>query len=1314
MDKSRSSSYPNRSSAERVWRFASARCVSLLGVVGLTALSVLAPGCHEFDTERTPPPRGSVGQEMFGVICDRVSAQALREDLSGASFRAVCHKPFSGGYADTVDTSKLPPVATGLVDENDQPVSVEKQRKDRAKAIGRIEALARRRGDLIRAFDATFPEDEKIAIKDLDNADPTKSCGAPKKSGEGLLVDALADMLGRMGELYNDGTLPHSTQSLARVVAAFEKDEDAQLAWQRISARQGYRPIETALGAARPVVAYPGLRDFSNASLRLLSADSQPYEPNPRRDADGDRIPVAGPGNHALNKMLEVGHEELLAAEADETKPSPLTVRTDASGRVVISRPRDNLEMMQELLYTEDEAFVSGSSRYIVRRDSRGYAMIRGGAVPAPFVDADGDGLPDLDAVGRFKTSNGSVAPSPFSFPGAPDAARDRFDRATAGDGLLYEYIDTSRTFAAQMMKDMKPLVNSDPEAKHETLMDMMGGLPVVMGPRETRSKKYANKTIQFDGVRTKDSPMLDLVYALGAILGDKSADATLAMTKELFTTNARQTARVTGAMSAAFDIAAEHPEASIPRESTFWDENLDVMAKVAKEPGLLEDILKALAAPESAQLGTIFSKFASFKDEITYDENDINGTTYNITTKSKGEMKTPVDRSAPYTGKNRSALYRFLGLISDTMGVTACNKADAKVHALGLSVPGTFAECAVFKIENLGAFYLDAIANAGQYEPDAEIPRGTIYMRPAILRAPGTVTAMAGIIEDSSGLVGMWPAAGQIVAPTPKFLNRLVFFDLKNDTKNAKTKLFVGDLQGDRIGTSPCPERVIDDPSPDAKDARADGKVRGLRNCPSGQWLGEKGKNTLFTWEQFGFYDAIRPLLGAFVKHRREDLFLELSSIIYRHYPGKEATPEECRLADGKQCTREGMSSYEGLVAEAFAGDVIPALSALAKELENMAVKTCTATDASGACTAAGTRTVSGIEVAAQATRAALDPDYARSIKLTDRNGKTTTTRNDGTTVPQVTPAYLLTNALFSIDVAFDKYEEQNPNDKERRAGWRRARSQLVDQFLGTTGIRSNSAFANPSIPKMTPVIVDMLRAQLWAHCPRSFVAPYEKCTWAREELAAKAEETLAGPLVTAGVDVMDALRGDPEGRRETEKLLEYLLDAASKNDALASLLASANDMVQLLRDEKNLVPLYKVLAQAVDGSKYDDKGKLTEKSLVDAQMALLARLSGKYFDAEGNQVCSREIDPNQVLASVLGKVVTPIKDGDFKGQAPLEVIIDVIADVNREDPDEEYDGTLRQKDYAAVSKNVVDFLIDPESGLEQFYEVIRQGTKR
>ena len=79
----------------------------LIGAAGLACLAA-APGCsEEFDTSRQLPPRGTVGEEVYGVLCDRVAAQALREDLTGASFRDICHKPRNGDYANEVDASKL-------------------------------------------------------------------------------------------------------------------------------------------------------------------------------------------------------------------------------------------------------------------------------------------------------------------------------------------------------------------------------------------------------------------------------------------------------------------------------------------------------------------------------------------------------------------------------------------------------------------------------------------------------------------------------------------------------------------------------------------------------------------------------------------------------------------------------------------------------------------------------------------------------------------------------------------------------------------------------------------------------------------------------------------------------------------------------------------------------------------------------------------------------------------------------------------------------------------------------------------------------
>ncbi len=247
--------------------------------LGLFGLSVLVMGaCSDIDTSRQLPARGSVGEEVFGIFCDRVAGQVLREDLTGASFHAVCHK-VDGQYADTVDESLLPPPTSDAVDQQGNPVPIEKQQADRAYALSRIGALTRRRQDLIAAIDAVVP-DVKVPVKDVSNPDPTRSCDAPAASGEDSLPHALADMLSRFATLYDDGTLPHSTESLGELMDSIQASPDAQAAFARIGARLGYRPVATALGAARPAMAYPHLRDLANATLRVLSDHSDAYDPS--------------------------------------------------------------------------------------------------------------------------------------------------------------------------------------------------------------------------------------------------------------------------------------------------------------------------------------------------------------------------------------------------------------------------------------------------------------------------------------------------------------------------------------------------------------------------------------------------------------------------------------------------------------------------------------------------------------------------------------------------------------------------------------------------------------------------------------------------------------------------------------------------------------------------------------------------------------------------------------------------------------------------------------------------------------------------
>jgi hypothetical protein len=1334
----------------------------------------LGAACNDsFDASRTLPRRGTLGEELFGVVCDRLGGQSLHEDLTGASYDGICHRRSDGTFVDVVDATRLPAMANGLVDIHGNPVPLAKQKQDRAYGVARLETLARHRPDLIAALDATFP-DVAVPVKDVSNPDPAKSCSPPATSGQGRLHTELASLLARMQGLYTDGTLPSSTEALARVIDAFKTATDAQTSWARFDARAGYRPIDMALGAARPALAYPGFRDFTNATVSLLAADSQPYERHPQLDAAGHRVPVPGAAHAQLTQLLTVAHAEFLNATVDAPVP-PLALSTDmATGRALVSRPRTDLEVLQTLLYAQDPAFGGGTSQYIVRRDPRGYALVAPGplgAVPSPFVDQNGDGLADVDPNGRFVTTGGVLAPSPFFAAEAPAApARDTFGRALGAPGgsLVYEYVDTSHSYAASLLHDLEPLLDPNPADQKETLADLLAGAYVLFGARDgspATARSYADgETVLYDAFRADSSPILDLLYALGQILADPTGEPTLALASTLVDAHPADVARLVGDTLYAKSLADKDTTAKLPPTSVFWDDMIDLVIQIDAEPGLLEDVLRALGDDATLPLAGAVAAYMANRDRVSYDRSDMNGPAFNFATNSTAPPSTPVDRTMPDSGANRSALQRFVQVIFDTNGVTSCNKPGAIVHALGtplgdVDVPqgpansllaqaalflnygskSSFDECEVFKIENLAAFYLDSIVgSASMYFRDDFIRNGAIA---------GLGAATVALIEQSSGigydpsnadtynganvlLPGFWDTSGsQTFRPKPAWLDRLVFFDIANDSptssgKNYTTNHFLSDLQGTRIGTAVCPERLIPDPCvtsstcSGAPDIAGDGMVHGLRSCPAGDWLFERDQDATFVWEDDGFYSALAPLVTAFAlaknpttgqPRRREDLFLQLMTVLQKHWQSAAGTADECALAlsPAVQCSKDGVDSYEPLLAQVFSSDMLTAVHDLVHTLEGIRVPVCTSVDpTTHQCTKLGAPQ-DGVTVLANATGALINPARAKAAGLKDRKGSPTSLRNDGTTNAQVTPVYLVLEALNEIDRAFAEYAQTHPGDTGRQAQWKRARSQLVDRFLDVLGKNTTSqSFVDQATARILPVLLDALRAQLWAHCP----PPSATCPWARTDLSTNASATIGGPTFAASIDVVDAIRRNDAGRLELEKLLTYLSDAGSGNVALAELLSSVDDMVQVLRDDVNLVPLYHLMATAVAPSMTDAQGH-TQRGAVDAMTALFVRDAGRASSAQGAEICANELDPDGILDVALANLVTPMPGpGGQPGETPVEVILDAIADVNRAAPGAP--AKLAAPDYENMASELSAFLLDGTRGLEQFYQIVRNGT--
>jgi hypothetical protein len=343
---------------------------------------------------------------------------------------------------------------------------------------------------------------------------------------------------------------------------------------------------------------------------------------------------------------------------------------------------------------------------------------------------------------------------------------------------------------------------------------------------------------------------------------------------------------------------------------------------------------------------------------------------------------------------------------------------------------------------------------------------------------------------------------------------------------------------------------------------------------------------------------------------------------------------------------------------------------------------------------------------VLVNATSALVDPAVSAAIGLKDRHGNVTSSRNDGSTNAQVTPIYLLLQALSSMDTAL-------AGDSTRQTQWKQARSQLVDQFLDVDGKNTpTQTFHNQAVIQIAPVLVDLVRSQALAQCPDTYTSTNARCDWARDTLTQKLTNSVRGPEMAAALDLMDAIRKDAAARTELEKLLIYLLDSASSNDARAAMLTAGADMVQVLSDDSNVVPFLHSAASAMLPTLINDQGAVAQRGFVDAQLSMLTRLTARAKDSSGVEDCSRELDPNQAMTFALQKLVTPLPTGGpAGGQTPLETIVDVIADVNRSNP--AVNNKLAPKDYTSISNELTDFLTSKERGLEQFYEIVREGTK-
>lgn len=1221
----------------------------------LASLIVATGGAcaHEFDTKSRAQAPLTLGDDLFQTLCDRVAATADPFDLEARKSHAVCHPDADGKYADTYL-------------EQDQPMPE------------KVAVMVKYRPRLIEAFNATFP--------DKDN-----------------LQTDMKDLLAALVPLYDDDTMPESTRTLAAILdaigfaqtkpsadespadatvrkARLKRGEEVRAALARLGGRKGYRPITTAIGVARPMLAYPKMPEVVDTTLRMF----------------GPKADETKGARKEIRKVLEVAQLELANTVMGPAR-SPLTGYKDRFSGATAGRPKLTADILRNLLVDPPplKADLSGpayaatwSDAYagdgaggmlppvpFLMRDARGFAAFP--SLPSGAVDKDGDGLPDVDAQGQFIDGSGKPLPlpTPFSFVTAngvdSKGTRDALGRAVNGTAPIYKYGDASKTMLHAVLVDTQVIA----EPANGALLDMAHGATYQFGKRVDVTKSYDDPegstkkiTVSYKGFDAKTSPITDLVYALGRFLELPRLSDYLELQRQLLRDHPDKVARLVGAALKIKEISNKPEYASIqlPQNSIVWDEVLKIVGEMAAEPDVMRDVLDSFTDARVLLLSNGMARFANHKDQIDYNPSadscwamgakedkgcpQLNDPWWNVTAGAKQkDPSAKVDYSKDGTDDNRALFERFLSLINDASGVRACNRQGGtittKLGPISVKLPlfGTYDECEVLNVPDLGVFYLGCIAG-GNIE-------GTSTPRCKLPVTDGLVSALNGILgsgQVDNLLEGSSHITGLKQTPTIEALNRMVMW--RNPNK------FVSDLT-DPIPTNVCPVS----------------SSKGTRKCAStNDLMAYRQRGTIFMGEAYEALKGLAPTVTPFVKRRadgkgREAYFIRLVQTFHRHW-SKGGNPNRC--VDGgtpesnpKFCYKSNIRSYEPILAEAFATDIIPALHELTKTVKGMTVNG-----------------KNGTEVMAALVRDLLDPKVASAMKLVDRNGSANALWNNGTSTP-LTYFHLFVDSINKFDTMW------GPSGDADHQKWRAARSKLVDQFLAIeapAGDPSKSKFKNAGIRASGPILMDVLEDRIAEHKAKG-----DFDAWTKTEFVKSFIDSIESPIFATAIDLQEKLYADDAARKSLGELIVYLANQASENDALPSVMTATQDIMQLMGDEANMVPLYHAMAVAAA----PDGALQRSLDLIDRIGAI--ETDEKFASTHGSR---------RVIPKVLANTVTPMGKSQV---TPIEVFLDVINELHRDAPGK--GDAFVPVDYGAVARQVQEFLVDKTRGLEQLYAIVK-----
>ncbi len=446
--------------------------------------------------------------------------------------------------------------------------------------------------------------------------------------------------------LVDDGTFPTLTEHLAQTLDTLAADPQAlDAVLDLISSRQRNAiPVEELVTLLGRMFNYSETEQLWQAAAQLI------------RENDGvDDQGLANGEPRLVGDLLSLLSDSLASAGSAGPASSSVSQALDELSRALTEEA------------TIRGTFNFGAPEYAVVLDDRGYPTVAQnpatGQLYPPFVDANTDGLADVNGSGDFVDGAGNALDIPTFGPRSTPGF-DSFGRAEiAPTTPIYVYVDAKKTILALFMQVGGELLSRDLLAKGRKVVD------AGLGPQRP------------DGTFERSNPVLELAWGLVDLLESDVAPKMLSAAAELIRTDPALAEKILVALSRGLNAGATVGQQSSfsttrfsdPRMVQLIDDLLPIVDELFEQPAsgqvstarqLTETMaqVRSIAPNFSAQLAPLV-KFVTVERETTpdADRNDIDE-----------NRSWPVDRTQPaWIGNtdNRSALHQLLDLIQRADG---------------------------------------------------------------------------------------------------------------------------------------------------------------------------------------------------------------------------------------------------------------------------------------------------------------------------------------------------------------------------------------------------------------------------------------------------------------------------------------------------------------------------------------------------------------------------------------------------------------------------------------------------------------------